>query len=751
MAYSYVAYSGNGSTTQFVVPFGYIRKEHVYVEVESVNTTFTWVNATTIQLATAPASGAEVVVKRVTPVSGRLVDYSDASTLVAADMDTDSLQHLYTEQELTDSIGPASNLRAIYYGAYSADPVVDPFGVALDVGDLYYNSQTKRMRVWNGSTWEDTTDNVTLLRWQKTATAGLTSLSGADDNSQTLQYNPGLEQLYVNGAMLSRGSDYVATTGSSITGLAALRAGDRVEVLAFNKINTIGSIPAANVGFLQAGTGAVARTVESKLQEVVSVKDFGIGSGVTDDTAKLQSLLNQVSAAGGGEVLFNSNSNYNVSDAIIVPSNLVIRFTGSGFIKLTSSTVPGGVFIVQGTEASPAENVVIYNPQIDANNFGLPTGAVGGENGIGGTNCKNVKVFGGVIKNCKRGASAATGTGGKGIQFESGVEDVLVQGTTVVGCTVAMEMGGEPDSLTPGGFNRSTNVQYKDIRAINCERVISVQQTASPPDASTGVCFGQIDGVLAFNCGRESAVGSEKDFGAIVMDRASNVSIVNFTLANSQSYGSLGALIRQPRGTNCVIQASFTGNADALVEHGPGATGFGMTGTCESNSYDVHHNGTTNYLLNGPAGQGSALKNNCYNVYAGTVLTGLVNPVMAFDSLRCQFFSYFAQKAVSGPANAIVSASGYSNSFPSQDSAIAGTFSINGLVFSYGASSNAILVDSSKKLQIFKGPNLVFELNSSGIQLPALSQYANNAAAVAAGLPWGTLYLNPTGNVCAVF
>ena len=39
-------------------------------------------------------------------------------------------------------------------------------------------------------------------------------------------------------------------------------------------------------GFRQAGAGAVQRTVESKLQDVVSVKDFGAtGDGATDDTA----------------------------------------------------------------------------------------------------------------------------------------------------------------------------------------------------------------------------------------------------------------------------------------------------------------------------------------------------------------------------------------------------------------------------------------------------------------------------------
>jgi hypothetical protein len=51
--------------------------------------------------------------------------------------------------------------------------------------------------------------------------------------------------------------------------------------------------------FLQSGTGAVARTVQAKLRDTVSVKDFGaVGDGVADDTAAFTSALAYIAATG---------------------------------------------------------------------------------------------------------------------------------------------------------------------------------------------------------------------------------------------------------------------------------------------------------------------------------------------------------------------------------------------------------------------------------------------------------------------
>lgn len=50
---------------------------------------------------------------------------------------------------------------------------------------------------------------------------------------------------------------------------------------------------AADIGFLQAGTGAALRTVQDKLRDTVSVKDFGAAvDGATNDTTAFQNAIN---------------------------------------------------------------------------------------------------------------------------------------------------------------------------------------------------------------------------------------------------------------------------------------------------------------------------------------------------------------------------------------------------------------------------------------------------------------------------
>ena len=120
-----------------------------------------------------------------------------------------------------------------YLGAKSSAPTLDNDGNALVTGALYWNSVSNAMFAWNGSAWASISSTADIYRYRYTATGGETSKSGADDNGLTMSYIVGKEQVYLNGVLLARTTDYVATNGTSIASLGALTAGDILDVITF--------------------------------------------------------------------------------------------------------------------------------------------------------------------------------------------------------------------------------------------------------------------------------------------------------------------------------------------------------------------------------------------------------------------------------------------------------------------------------------------------------------------------------------
>ena len=115
------------------------------------------------------------------------------------------------------------------------------------------------------------------------------------------------------------------------------------------------------VGFLQAGTGAIARPVQSKLRELVSVKDFGaVGDGVTDDTAAIQAAINYCA----GRTLYFPRGTYRCTDTLHINRGIVIVGDGSylTIVKFSISGVVNGLEIGTGTGGAAAlEDVCIRN------------------------------------------------------------------------------------------------------------------------------------------------------------------------------------------------------------------------------------------------------------------------------------------------------------------------------------------------------------------------------------------------------
>jgi hypothetical protein len=119
------------------------------------------------------------------------------------------------------------------------------------------------------------------------------------------------------------------------------------------------------VGFLQAGTGAVARTAQAKMRDVVSVKDFGaVGDGVTVDTAFVQAAIDAM--ANGGTICF-PNGTYRCGALTVGNANVtfkmdagaVLRFPTLGF-GIKAITINANNFAIEGGKLQgPAASVYV--------------------------------------------------------------------------------------------------------------------------------------------------------------------------------------------------------------------------------------------------------------------------------------------------------------------------------------------------------------------------------------------------------
>lgn len=116
------------------------------------------------------------------------------------------------------------------------------------------------------------------------------------------------------------------------------------------------------VNFLQAGTGAVTRTVQAKLRESVSVKDFGaVGDGITDDTAAVQAALNT-----GKSVFFPEPSNYyNIASSLTISvpfsAGAYRVFGGTGAIIFGQKSTPFILLEWFGVSANGADQLSNLN------------------------------------------------------------------------------------------------------------------------------------------------------------------------------------------------------------------------------------------------------------------------------------------------------------------------------------------------------------------------------------------------------
>jgi len=168
-------------------------------------------------------------------------------------------------------------------------------------------------------------------RFYYTATGGETSLSGADDNGNTLVFSDGTYvDVLLNGITLVAGVDYNTSTTNTISGLAALTASDVAEIVVYDVFSVGDAVSKSNGGTFGGNInidGTLGVTGNTTLDGTAVVKQ---GLPIIDESGTSKTLA--LSDNGGYIVTSNGSA-----VTITVPPNSSVAFpTGAEIVVFQS-------------------------------------------------------------------------------------------------------------------------------------------------------------------------------------------------------------------------------------------------------------------------------------------------------------------------------------------------------------------------------------------------------------------------------
>jgi hypothetical protein len=231
---------------------------------------------------------------------------------------------------------------------------------------------------------------VLRTRWSDQPTAGTTSLSGLDDNSVALVYDAGYEAVYRNGVLLSRGNDYTATDGTTITLIDATLAGDIIEVFANDLVPLTDAISKgqynAKGALLSASAASTPGVLAVGTNNQVLTADSAEATGLKWATPSSGSwtLISTTTLSGSSVSLTSIPSTYNNLKLIIndyVPSgNATLQIqvnsdtsTGRSYAWQEGNLTSGGITgdIAYGLTTRTGLNVNNQTSAVDNNNSAI--------------------------------------------------------------------------------------------------------------------------------------------------------------------------------------------------------------------------------------------------------------------------------------------------------------------------------------------------------------------------------------------
>ena len=205
-------------------------------------------NVTTVAGISSDVTGVNAIASDVSGVNAIASDVtgvnSISSAVTAVDSNSSNVNNVSTNIANVNNVGGsitsvntvANNLTDVNafgntYQISTNNPTTDGGGNPLSSGDLAYVTSASKLRVYNGSSWEDagSATNGTVDRHSYVATANQTTFPATG----AISYNPNFVDVYLNGIKLVNGTDVTVSSGSNIVLATGAAVNDTVDVVAY--------------------------------------------------------------------------------------------------------------------------------------------------------------------------------------------------------------------------------------------------------------------------------------------------------------------------------------------------------------------------------------------------------------------------------------------------------------------------------------------------------------------------------------
>ena len=256
-SFSYVRYSGNGSTVNYTFSFPYISRDHIKVRLDGTPTTnFTFLNDNTVTLGVAPASGVVIEIRRETPKDTPIVDFTDGSVLLERDLDLLTLYNQYVAQETDDDL--ADSIRQDSLGVWQAqDKRIAGVAAPVNPKDAVNKqwAETAMPSQLAQATSQATAAGNSATNASNSATAAATSASQASTSASSAA---GSATTATGAASTATSQATIATTQASNSAASATSAGNSATAAAGSATAAANSASAAALSESNAAASAVS-------------------------------------------------------------------------------------------------------------------------------------------------------------------------------------------------------------------------------------------------------------------------------------------------------------------------------------------------------------------------------------------------------------------------------------------------------------------------------------------------------------